>query len=37
MHRPTDLPRWVYLPAAAGITLVVLPLVAIALKVDWPN
>ena len=37
MHRPTDLPRWVYLPAAAGIAFVVLPLFAIALKVDWPN
>ena len=37
MHRPTDVPRWVYLPAAAGAIFVVLPLVAIALKVDWPH
>ena len=37
MHRPTDLPRWVYLPAAAGTIFVVFPLLAIAIKVDWPN
>ena len=37
MHRPTDLPRWVYVPAAAGTIFVVLPLLAIAIKVDWPN
>ncbi|OBF23674.1 molybdenum ABC transporter permease subunit [Mycobacterium kubicae] len=37
MHRPTELPRWVYLPAAAGIVFVALPLVAIAGKVDWPR
>ncbi|OOK77645.1 putative membrane protein [Mycobacterium kansasii] len=37
MRRPADLPRWVYLPAAAGTVFVVLPLIAIALKVDWPN
>lgn len=37
MHRPTDLPRWVYLPAAAGAVFVVLPLLAIAVKVDWPH
>src|SRR6202453_4155685 len=36
-HRPTDLPRWVYVPAAAGTIFVVLPLLAIAVKVDWPN
>src|SRR6202453_12037 len=36
-HRPTDLPRWVYVPAAAGTIFVVLPLLAIAIKVDWPN
>ncbi len=30
-----SLPRWVYLPAAAGAIFVVLPLLAIALKVDW--
>ncbi|QUR67613.1 ABC transporter permease [Mycobacterium spongiae] len=37
MDRPTDLPRWVYLPAAAGIVFVALPLAAIAIKVDWPR
>lgn len=30
-----SLPRWVYLPAAAGAIFVVLPLLAIAFKVDW--
>ncbi|WP_370482496.1 ABC transporter permease [Mycobacterium sp. pUA109] len=33
--RPAGLPRWVYLPAAAAAAFVVLPLVAIAVKVDW--
>lgn len=32
-----SLPRWLYLPAAAGAIFVVLPLVAIAIKVDWPR
>lgn len=31
----TGLPRWIYLPAAAGAIFVVLPLVAVAAKVDW--
>ncbi|TDO12311.1 molybdate transport system permease protein [Mycobacterium sp. BK086] len=31
------LPRWVYLPAALGAAFVVLPLVAMAIKVDWTN
>lgn len=31
----TGLPPWVYLPAAVGAVFVVLPLVAIAVKVDW--
>ena len=31
------LPRWIYLPAAIGALFVVLPLVAVAAKVDWPN
>ncbi|MCV7075442.1 ABC transporter permease [Mycobacterium szulgai] len=35
MHRPTDVPRWVYLPAAAGVLFVAVPLLAIAIKVDW--
>lgn len=34
---PTGLPRWIYVPAAIGATFVVLPLVAIAAKVDWPR
>lgn len=37
MSAPTGLPRWVYVPAAVGAGLVVLPLVAMAVKVDWPN
>lgn len=37
MNRPTGLPRWVYLPAAVGAAFVVLPLLAIAVRVDWPN
>lgn len=37
MHPPTDLPRWVYLPAIAGIVFVAMPLVAIAIRVDWPR
>ena len=31
----TGLPRWVYLPALAGVVFIVLPLVAMALRVDW--
>jgi molybdate transport system permease protein len=31
------LPRWVYLPATIGAAFVVLPLVAMAIKVDWPH
>jgi len=31
----TGLPRWIYLPAAAGAIFVVLPLVAVAARVDW--
>ena len=33
--RRVSLPRWVYLPAAVGVAFVVLPLVAMAVKVDW--
>ena len=33
----TDLPRWVYLPAAVGTVFVGLPLLAVAVKVDWPH
>ncbi|WP_046317711.1 ABC transporter permease [Mycobacterium sp. UM_Kg1] len=35
--RPDDLPGWVYVPAALGAAFVVLPLVGIAVKVDWPH
>ncbi|WP_345892122.1 ABC transporter permease [Mycolicibacterium sphagni] len=31
------LPSWVYVPAALGAVFVVLPLVAMAVKVDWTN
>lgn len=31
------LPSWIYLPAAAGALFVVLPLIAILLKIDWAN
>ena len=31
------LPRWIYLPAAIGALFVVVPLIAVAVKVDWPH
>jgi molybdate transport system permease protein len=34
---PARLPSWVYLPAAVGAAWIVLPVVAMAVKVDWPN
>ena len=37
MTRPAGLPRWIYVPAAVGALFVVLPLIAVAAKVDWPN
>jgi molybdate transport system permease protein len=37
VNSPIGVPRWVYIPAAAGMTFVVLPLVAVAVKVDWPH
>ncbi|WP_155763977.1 ABC transporter permease [Mycobacterium asiaticum] len=37
MPAPTNLPRWVYLPAAIGTLFIGLPLVATAAKVDWPH
>lgn len=36
-ERPAGLPRWLFVPAAVGVVFVGLPLVAMALKVDWPN
>ena len=37
MQRPAGLPGWVYVPAALGAAFVTLPLVAIAMKVDWSH
>jgi len=31
------LPRWIYIPAAIGALFVVVPLIAVATKVDWPH
>jgi len=31
------LPRWIYIPAAMGALFVVVPLIAVAAKVDWPH
>lgn len=31
------LPRWVFLPAALGAAFVLLPLIALAVKTDWPR
>ncbi len=31
------LPRWIYIPAAIGALFVLLPLIAVAVKVDWPH
>jgi len=31
------LPRWIYLPAAVGALFVVVPLIAVAARVDWPH
>jgi molybdate transport system permease protein len=36
-RRTVGLPAWAYLPAGLGLTFVVLPLVAILVKVDWAN
>ncbi|HZQ30369.1 MAG TPA: molybdate ABC transporter permease subunit, partial [Mycobacterium sp.] len=37
MHAGAGLPRWLYIPAALGVVFVGLPLVALAVKVDWPH
>jgi molybdate transport system permease protein len=37
VNRTARVPRWVYVPAAVGTIFVVLPLVAVAVKVDWPH
>ncbi|HKH50780.1 MAG TPA: ABC transporter permease [Mycobacterium sp.] len=31
------MPRWIYLPAAVGALFVVVPLIAVAARVDWPH
>ncbi|MFS3130391.1 ABC transporter permease [Nocardioides sp. Bht2] len=37
-HSPGGaLPRWLWLPAAAGVSVVVLPLIALVAQVDWAN
>jgi len=35
LKTPAALPRWVFVPAAVGVVFVVLPLAAMAVKVDW--
>jgi molybdate transport system permease protein len=35
LTRSGGLPRWIYVPAALGAIFVVLPLLAMAIKVDW--
>lgn len=37
MIADAGVPRWVYVPAAAGMVFVLLPLVAVAVKVDWAH
>ncbi|WP_197503437.1 ABC transporter permease [Mycobacterium sp. E740] len=37
MTASAGLPRWLYVPAAVGALFVAVPLVAIALRVDWPD
>ena len=35
--RPVDVPRWTYVPALLGAVFVLLPLTAIAARVDWAD
>lgn len=37
MSRPTGLPRWIYVPAVVAAAFVALPLMAIAVNVDWTH
>jgi molybdate transport system permease protein len=37
LTRAGGLPRWIYVPAVVGAVFVVLPLVAMTAKVDWPD
>ncbi len=34
---PAGLPAWIFLPAAVGAALVLVPLAAILLRIDWPD
>lgn len=34
---PVGLPAWIFLPATAGALFVVIPLIAILLKIEWPQ
>jgi molybdate transport system permease protein len=36
-QRQVGLPRWLFVPAAVGALFVVLPLVAVVARVDWPD
>ena len=35
--RYSGLPRWIFVPAAAGVVFIVLPLAAMATRVEWSN
>jgi len=37
LTRSAGLPRWLYVPAAIGAIFVILPLIAVAARVDWPS
>lgn len=37
MTRPAGLPTWLYVPAGLGVAFIGLPLLAMAVRVDWPN
>lgn len=37
MNQQSWLPRWIFVPAALGALFVALPLVAMAIKVNWPQ
>jgi molybdate transport system permease protein len=37
LSQPAGLPRWIYVPAIVGAVFVVLPVIAMAAKVPWPQ
>jgi len=37
LTRTSGLPRWIYVPAVIGAVFMILPLVAMTAKVDWPD